>query len=69
MKGQFSCDRDIVRMNLELINSRGLREIDCAGIESNEQDLCALRNQAGTHLSGQMDDNPAIVAKHVNQLP
>jgi TolB-like protein len=68
VKGQFSSDRDALRLNLELIDSRGMREIGYADIVNREQDLSALQNEAVARLSRLMNGGPAIVAKHVSQL-
>jgi hypothetical protein len=58
-----------VRLNLEVIDSRRMREIGYADIENREQDLPALRRDAATILSRLMDGNPAIAATHVRQFP
>jgi serine/threonine protein kinase len=69
IKGHFSCDGGTVRLNLELIDSRRMREIGYADLENRDQDLSALQNEAVTRLSGLMNGNPAIVATRVQQLP
>jgi TolB-like protein len=69
VKGHISWDRGTVRLNLEVIDSRRMREIGYADIENREQDLPALRNDAATILSRLMDGNPAIAATHVRQFP
>jgi serine/threonine protein kinase len=66
VKGHFSSDRGAIRLNLELIDPRRMREIGYADIENREQDLSALQNEAVARLSRLMDGGPAIVAKHVN---
>jgi serine/threonine protein kinase len=69
VKGHISWDRGTVRLILEVIDSREMREIGYADLENREQDLSALRNEAVTRLSGLMDGNQAIAAKHVKQFP
>jgi serine/threonine protein kinase len=69
VKGHISWDRGTVRLNLEVIDSRRMREIGYADIENREQDLPALRRDAVTILSRLMDGNPAIAATHVRQFP
>lgn len=69
VKGHISWDRGTVRLNLEVIDSRKMREIGSAELENGEQDLPALRNQAMTSLSRLMDDSPPIAMKQVRQFP
>jgi serine/threonine protein kinase len=69
VKGHISWDGGTVRLNLEVIDSRKMREIGYADIENREQDLSALRNEAVTSLSRLIDGNPAIAAKHFKQFP
>src|SRR5262249_10303270 len=65
VKGQVSSDGGTVRLNLELIDSRRMREIGYADLENREQDLSALQNEAVTRLSRLMDGNHlAKVTKH-----
>ena len=63
VKGQITWDRGTVRLNLEVIDSREMREIGYVDLENSEQDLSALRNEAVTRLSRLMDGNSAIAAK------
>jgi serine/threonine-protein kinase len=69
VKGHFSLDRGTVHLNLELIDSTKMREIGYADLESREQDLSALRNEAVARLSQVIDGHQAIAAKHVKQFP
>jgi serine/threonine protein kinase len=68
VKGYFSSDRGAMRLNLELIDSKGMREIGYADIVNREQDLSALQNEAVTRLSRLIGGEPAMVAKQVNQF-
>jgi serine/threonine protein kinase len=69
IKGHITWDWGTVRLNLEVIDSREMREIGYADLEKSEQDLSAFRDEAVTRLSRLMDGNSAIAAKHVKQFP
>lgn len=69
VKGHFSWDRGVARLNLELIDSKRMREIGYADIENREQDLSELQNEAVIRLSRLMNGNPVCTTKSVKPLP
>src|SRR5215469_13014961 len=50
VKGHFSWDSGTARLNLEVIDSRRMREIGYADLANREQDLSALQDEAVTRL-------------------
>ena len=69
VKGHLSSNGETVHLNLELIDSRRIREIGYADLENHEHDLSQLQNEAVAHLSRLMNGNRATVAKHAKQFP
>lgn len=55
VKGHFHRDNKTVRLNLELIDARNMREIGYADVENEEEDLSALQDDAVTRLGRLMN--------------
>jgi serine/threonine protein kinase len=69
VKGHISLDRGTLRLNLEVIDSRKMREIGYAYLETREQDLPGLRDEAVARLSRLMDVNPAVATSPLQPCP
>ena len=60
VEAHFSLDRGVMRLKLELIDSRRMREVGFAVLENREQDLLALQNEAASRLTTWMNGDRAI---------
>jgi serine/threonine protein kinase len=69
VKGHFSRDKGTVRLSLEVIDSKRMREIGYTDLENRELELSSLENEAVTRLLRLMDGNQAIATKPVEQFP